>query len=107
MPVSVDPGDPRHWGVAQVDEAAVRVDLSLWDEAVLRMRDREQTRAVILEAYGLPEEVVAPLLEYDELIASTRAEFPYDQWGYGRIPPVGPMRWTPPADGGEVPSCPA
>lgn len=43
--------------------------------------------------------------EYDELIASTRAEFPPDPHGYG-YPGDGPMRWTPPPEGVEVPSWP-
>jgi hypothetical protein len=49
-----------------------------------------------------------PVQAYDDLIASTRAEFPHDPYGYGRIHPQGPSRWTPPEDPDEeVPSCPA
>lgn len=36
-----------------------------------------------------------------------RAEFPYDPFDYGRRCPTGPMRWTPPPEGEEVPRCPA
>ena len=48
--------------------------------------------------------------EHDEVIASTRAEFPHDPLGYGRIYPgnEGTSRWTPPDDPDEViRSCPA
>ena len=44
----------------------------------------------------------------EELIRSTRAEFPHDPYDYGRRHPEGPSRWTPPEDPEEViPSCPA
>lgn len=49
-----------------------------------------------------------PVQAYDDLIASTRAEFPHDPYDYGRLHPQGPSRWTPPEDPDEeVPSCPA
>jgi len=49
-----------------------------------------------------------PRPEHDELITSTRAEFPYDPYGYGEACPEGPSRWTPPEDPDErIPSCPA
>lgn len=43
----------------------------------------------------------------EELIRSTRAEFPDDPYEYGRRYPHGPMRWTPPPEGEDTPSCPA
>ena len=86
---------------------------------------RASARRALLEAYGLPESVLGvrprPLPDedgmreyerqrYDErerLMAETRAEFPPDRYDYGRFNPEGPMRWTPPENGEEVPSCPA
>ena len=54
------------------------------------------------------EEYVWAFAAREELIRSTRSEFPYDPWGYGRLHPAGPSRWTPPEDPNEVtPSCPA
>lgn len=47
-----------------------------------------------------------PRPEYDELIESTRSEFPHDPFNYGRIHPEGPHRWTPPAEGEKVARCP-
>jgi hypothetical protein len=73
----------------------------------------ESYRDRIAEAYDLPRELlgdVAPVAEYDELISSTRAEFPHDPLEYGRVYPgdAGTSRWTPPEDPDEViPSCPA
>jgi hypothetical protein len=97
------------------------------DATVLRV----SARHALLRAYGLPEEVIGPqgsalgvqphmavgnhvegsapeaYEERERLMAETRAEFPPDRYDYGRFNPEGPMRWTPPDDGEEVPSCPA
>jgi hypothetical protein len=53
-----------------------------------------------------PDGEPRPVPEYDELIAQTRAEFPYDPHNYGH-PQFNEMSWSPPADGEKVPSCPA
>lgn len=179
MPVGIDPGDPRHWGVAPIeaedgtgraprisfdefmraarrdarregeltmgeldawlaheerdrnrrryyeneicrDDGPHPYDISrMYDEGVLNEDDarramtlaqlrqppptRQEAIRLVAGAYDLPEEVIAPRPEYDELIASTRAEFPPDPYEYGRYCPQGPMRWTPPEDGEEVP----
>lgn len=72
-----------------------------------------QYRQYVNAAYGDPTAIQAllsegPRPENDELIASTRAEFPYDPYRYGRVYPEGPSRWTPPEDPDErIPSCPA
>lgn len=42
----------------------------------------------------------------EELIRSTRSEFPYDPHGYDH-PRTNEMSWSPPPEGEEVPSCPA
>lgn len=75
---------------------------------------RASARHALLRAYGLPEEVTGPqgsateaYEERERLMAETRAEFPPDRYDYGRFNPEGPMRWTPPENGEEVPSCPA
>lgn len=44
--------------------------------------------------------------ENEELMASTRAQFPYDPHDYG-YPEGNEMRWTPPQEGEGVRSCPA
>lgn len=81
----VDPGNPRHWGVSPAEDT------------LTAMRR-------VAAAYDVPEEVILSRPEYDELIESTRAEFPYDPYDYGRRHCVsGFMRWTPPPDGEEVP----
>lgn len=49
--------------------------------------------------------VTEPVPAYDELIESTRAEFPYDPLDYGVFGRE-EMAWTPPEDGREVPRCP-
>lgn len=50
-------------------------------------------------------ETAPPAPDYDELIASTRAEFPYDPHHYDH-PETNEMAWSPPEDGGKVPRCP-
>lgn len=170
MPVGVDPGDPRGWGIAPVTETdgyghARRLtfdDVVGWtlrhqgptmaemDRVISRYSDdleaaqhlyeqgcmppedvrvfmefeaeaerlsdtqrrrlhettppaptRAEGQRMIAEAYGLPDEVLGIRPEHDELIRSTRAEFPHDPLDYGRRCPVGPMHWTPPAEGEE------
>lgn len=85
-----------------------------YENEICRPDEEDAWRATRLEAiqtvaraYDLPEEIVSPRAEYDDLIESTRAEFPYDPFDYGRRCPAGPMRWTPPPEGEEVPRCPA
>lgn len=57
----------------------------------------------VVAAYDVPEGIMSRP-EYDALIESTRAEFPYDPYDYGRRHcGSAPMRWTPPPDGEEVP----
>lgn len=61
-------------------------------------RERMREMSAIREAFR----------EQDELMADTRAQFPYDRYDYGRINPEGPSRWTPPDDPDEkVTRCPA
>lgn len=68
---------------------------SLYDQGVITP---EEARRIV----GMDEAYEAR----EELIRSTRAEFPPDPYDYGRRCPSGPMRWTPPEDGEEVRSCP-
>lgn len=86
--------------------------------ALYENQARLLTPADVAEAFGLdPELVSGPAdevlrrqrAEQDELITSTRAEFPHDPYDYGRIYPGdrGTSRWTPPADPNEkIRSCP-
>lgn len=165
MPVGIDPGDPRGWGISPIEaedgtgraprisfdefirqarcegspdladglsllppgvvssipfeQAALEVDLSRWDVAILRETSQHLTRRQIREAYGFTraewETVVAPpepdwraaFERNEQVIESARSEFPYDPLGYGRVYPAGPSRWTPPDDPDEkIRSCP-
>lgn len=93
----------------------VRRELGYESDVVRELMEgrRQQYREEIARMYGLPlhilgnsdallDPVPAPPSEYDELIASTWAEFPYDPHDYGRRNPEGPMRWTPPPEGEDV-----
>lgn len=68
------------------------------------------TPAQVAEAFGLPPEFAyGPPVDLDaneELIRSTRGEFAYDPWEYGDREPEGPMHWTPPPEGEDVPPWP-
>lgn len=82
-----------------------------------RRADREEAEALgqltpaqVAEAFGLPPEIVfgpvSDLETNEELIRSTRAEFPDDPYEYGQRYAHGPMRWTPPPEGEDVPPWP-
>lgn len=64
----------------------------------------------VCEAFDLPPDLVlGPRPDYDDLIDSTRSEFPHDPLDYGRIYPgdMGTSHWTPPDDPDEkIRSCP-
>lgn len=129
-----DGDDPRSWGLTFDGVAGGRgdeptmADLTRLErlygddlEAAQRLFDRglmpaEDVRAFL--AFGADEVAQHARLsrslglsrrryeDRERLMRETRAEFPDDPYSYGRISPPGPMRWTPPADGVEVRSCP-
>lgn len=103
--------DPSTWPVRPTDPErlnAVVHGIAAMREGVVRVGEAVRQ---VAEAFDLPPEfVTGPSVDLDaneELIRSTRAEFPDDPYEYGRRYPHGPMRWTPPAEGEETPSCPA
>lgn len=60
-------------------------------------------------AIDIPQELLGPDPAHDELIESTRSEFPHDPLAYGQIYPgdIGTSHWTPPEDPDEkIRSCP-
>lgn len=64
--------------------------------------------AALRAARGLQEFRESLRLEAnEELMADTRAQFPYDPHGYGYPEDGNEMRWTPPQAGEVIPSCPA
>lgn len=85
--------DGNPWGEPETDSSVTAEEM--------RRRRAEYWRHAA-EAYGLPEEILRASAEYDELIDSTRAEFPHDPYNYGRNNPAGPMHWTPPPEGEDV-----
>lgn len=89
------------------------------DQLRMRLYDRPVTPADVAEMFDLDPELTGSAAsaeemrrrreEQDELITSTRAEFPHDPYDYGRIYPgnQGTSRWTPPDDPNEkIRSCP-
>ena len=68
------------------------------------------TPAQVAEAFGFPPEFAfgqsVDLDANEELVRSTRGEFAYDPWEYGDREPEGPMHWTPPPEGDDVPPWP-
>jgi len=91
---------------AAFQEAGVSLDQYRYDaDALMQGRDRLYESAV-RDAETL--RALNDLAEqHEEAIRSTKAEFPYDRYDYGRINPEGPSRWTPPDDPDEkVSRCP-
>jgi hypothetical protein len=73
-----------------------------------RMMNQAEAADAARRAYGDgPPDFSAAFDSNEELIKSTRDEFPRDPYMYGRRHPPGPSRWTPPADPEEkVARCP-
>lgn len=114
----LDPSAPG--GVAllsvSIDTGQLAERLGEVARSIAGMREQAEARgrltpAQVAEAFGLPPEFVmgasVDLDSNEELIRTTRAEFPDDPYDYGRRHALGPMRWTPPLEGEEIPSCPA
>lgn len=87
-----------------IEELQRVADISAAFQDVRRLYESGVVRAEIaLEEFQ--RAVTEPVPEYDELIASARAEFPYDPLDYGVFGRE-EMSWTPPEEGQEVPRCP-
>lgn len=109
-PEVLEPPSPavrEYWDALYDTARRVRMeretDLSAWEgrwRTVFGGRITPEARDMILGPA-----VTGPRPEHDELIESTRAEFPYDPLDYGRFGRE-EMSWSPPEDGQEVPRCP-
>lgn len=113
--VGFDPSAPGGVALLNVavdtDRLAERLNDAAQSFAGLRERIARISEAArqVAEAFELPPELVLGPVDLDsneDPIRSTRAEFPDDPYGYGRRHPHGPMRWTPPPEGEDVPPCP-
>jgi hypothetical protein len=103
-PLAVAPDTERIRYVPSAD-----LTLAMAEHICQTAPELEAFRRSIAEAYDLPESILGPDPAHDELIESTRSEFPHDPLQYGRIYPgdAGTSRWTPPDDPNEkIRSCP-
>lgn len=93
--------EPLNWSALLSSETfagpSMREALALYGEA---FQTAEEVQAELQAAWA-----TEPSPDYDELIASTRAEFPYDPHHYDH-PETNEMRWSPPEGEEKVTRCP-